>query len=477
MAAIRASVPARSILLPAGAALAANAAAAGLATRSGATVVVVVLAASAVFLAFVRPGVLLCAAVFGIVASADLLDLLVSVPRLSVAGVELQVSDLLLATIVLAWLGWELRRGGVPGPPLAELAREPAFVAFVPLLGLAAYDLERGGYGTLSSSRIFLYCILVPVAARVLETPRELRVLGGTVVAAAVVSSVGAVAMVAAGRNVTNSGLSTGGVRGLSIGGSFLVAGALLYVLASEVGGARRPWPVAPALVLVLAGGVAASGSRETWMGVLGALAIYALISSLRGIVRLALVLGLACLLALGAYSIAPQPPRLSATLSAIEHRLTSVDPGAAARDPSVQVRYDKWRVVWDQLKAHPLLGTGFGYPATYTSNIGGNNFVRGYVDDPENTQLWLWARMGTLGFLAWVAFNLLALGTLLVRFLRSRSAAARTAALWGAGILLVVWSGMMFSPVSAFASTLLLYWLAIALVPVTTRLASWSRP
>ena len=472
MAAIRASLPARSTLVLAGGALAANAAAAALATRSTSVVVVVVLAASVAVLAFVRPAVVLCGAVFGIVAS-DLLDQLVAIPRLSVAGLELQITDLMLAAILLAWLGWELRREGVPGPPLAALAREPAFVAFVPLLGLALYDLARGGYGTLSSSRIFLYCILVPVAVRVLETPRQLRILGGTVVGAGVAASIGAGAMLAAGRSVTNSGLSTGGIRGLSIGGSFLVAGALLYVLASTVGGAQLPSVVAPVLILVLAAGVAASGSRETWVGVLGALAIYALISPLRGVVRLALVLGLAGLLALGAYSIAPQPPRLSATVAAIEHRLASVDPGAAARDPSVQVRYDKWRVVWDQLKAHPLLGTGFGYPATYTSNIGGNNFVRSYVDDPENTQLWLWARMGTLGFVAWVAFNLLALGTLLVRFLRSRSADVRTAALWAAGVLVVVWSGMVFSPVSAFASTLLLYWLAIALVPVTARLGA----
>ena len=98
---------------------------------------------------------------------------------------------------------------------------------------------------------------------------------------------------------------------------------------------------------------------------------------------------------------------------------------------------------------------------------------MRSYVDDPENTHLWLWARMGTLGFLAWVGFNLLALGTLVARLLGTRVPAARTAALWAAGTLVVIWSGMAFSPVSAFGSTLLLYWLAIALVPVSRRLAA----
>ncbi len=373
---------------------------------------VVVLVAAVVVLAFVRPGVLLLAAAFGLVVSADLLDLIVTFPNLSFAGFQIQLSDLFLAAILLAWAGWELRREEA-GPRLAELAREPAFAAFVPLMAFAAYDLARGGHGVFSSMRVFGYCVLVPVVVRVLETPRQLRLLGTTIAAAAAISSVAAVAMVAAGRNVTDSGLSTGGLRGLSIGGSFLVAGALLYVLAAIVADTRPLNGLAPALVLLLFGGVVASGARETWIGVFAALAVFALVSSLRGVVRLALVAVLAGLLAFGAYSIVPHPPKLSAQVAAVEQRLSSVNPGTAVRDPSVQVRYEKWSVVWDQLKAHPLLGTGFGYPATYTSNIGGNNFVRSYVDDPENTHLWLWARMGTLGFIAWVGFNVLALWTL----------------------------------------------------------------
>jgi O-antigen ligase len=223
--------------------------------------------------------------------------------------------------------------------------------------------------------------------------------------------------------------------------------------------------------VLVLGGGVVASGARETWIGVFAALALFSALSALRGILRLSLALGLAGLIAAGAYTIVPHP-RVATSLAAAEQRLVSLSPDVAANDPSVQVRYDKWNVVWRQLQAHPLLGTGFGYPATYTSNVGGNNFVRSYVDDPENTQLWLLARMGWLGFAAWVSFNLLVLGTLVARFARTRSPAARTAALWAAGILLVVWSGMTFSPVYAFTPALVLYWLAVALAPVTRTLA-----
>ena len=122
-----------------------------------------------------------------------------------------------------------------------------------------------------------------------------------------------AVALVAAGRNVTERGLSTGGMRGLSIGGSFLVAGALLYVLASTVSDTRPLRGLAPALVLLLVGGVAASGARETWIGMLAAFAVFALLSSLRGAVRLALVVVLAGLLAFGAYTIVPHPPQLEA--------------------------------------------------------------------------------------------------------------------------------------------------------------------
>jgi O-antigen ligase len=405
--------------------------------------------------------------VFGLVMTADVVGIVAGPLSFSAGGLEVGLSDIVLAVALLAWAGAEL--GGGPRRPLRSLAAEPAFPLVVLFLGLGLYDLGRGGPGTLSSIRLFEYCIVVPLVVRTAASPRGLRALGRALVAGGVVSSAAAFAMVATGRSATEAGLSTGGLRGMSIGGSFLAAAALLYVLADVAADGRRITPGNALLVLVLAGGVAASGARETWIGVAGALALFLLSSPLRGGVRLALALVLSGALAFGAYSIAPHPPQLQERLAAIEHRLVSV--GEASADPSVQVRYDKWRIVWAQMRAHPFLGTGFGYPATYTSNIGGNNFVRAYVDDPENTQLWLWARMGTIGFAAWVGLNLVVLFTLL-RFVRAPAVAARTAALWGAGILVVVWAGMAFSPVSAFGSTLLLYWLGVALAPVARHLA-----
>lgn len=468
MPALRASAD-RPAVLVAGLTLLANGLALVLFERSPGLVLAALLLAGVVAAALARPGVVLCAVAFGVVASADLLDLVYTLPALGVAGFRLQLTDLFLLVALLALAATVARGDGTPALP--ALVREPAFAAFLPLALLAGWDLARGGHGTLSSARIFLYCVAVPLVVRTVATPRAFRVLGRSVVAAAVVASLAGVALTAAGRSVTASDLSTGGARGVSIGASFLVAGALVGVLAGVVSGARSPGLGSAAVVLALLGGVVASGARETWIGVGAALALFALVSALRGFLRLALVLALAGLIAGGAYTILPHPAKLDATLAAVEQRLASASPEAAVHDPSVQVRYEKWSVVWDQLRAHPWFGTGFGFPATYTSNIGGSNFVRAYVDDPENTQLWLWARMGTVGFAAWVAFNLLALGTAVVRFVRARGGAARTAELWAAGILLVVWSGMCFSPVSAFASTLLLYWLAVALVTVGARL------
>jgi O-antigen ligase len=427
-----------------------------------------VLVALVVTAAFAAPGAVLLACMFGLVVTADLLDLVASFPSLSVAGLQVELSDLFVAVALLAWAGTELR--GVRRPPLRTLTARAAFPLGVVFIALGAYDLERGGYGTMSSVRLFGYCIVVPLVVRTVDSPVALRALGRAVVAGGVVSSATAVAMVASGRSVTERGLSTGGIRGLSIGGSFLVGAALLYVLADVTSGGRRITPASALLVLALAGGVAASGARETWVGIAGALALFGIASPLRGGARLALALALTGALAFGVYSIAPHPPQLQERLAAMEHRLLSV--GQASADPSVEVRYDKWRIVWAQLHEHPFLGTGFGYPATYTSNIGGDNFVRAYVDDPENTHLWLWARMGTVGFAAWVAFNVVMLLTLLGS-VHAAAPAARTAALWGAGILVVVWAGMAFSPVSAFGSTLLLYWLGVALAPVARHLAA----
>ena len=111
MAAIRASAPARPTLLLGAAALVANAAVAGLSTRSPALVAVAVLVVAVAVLAFVRPGVLLLAAAFGLVVSADLVDLLFTLPNLGFGGFSIQLSDLFLVAILLAWAGWELQRG------------------------------------------------------------------------------------------------------------------------------------------------------------------------------------------------------------------------------------------------------------------------------------------------------------------------------------------------------------------------------
>ncbi len=426
-------------------------------------------------LAVLRPEWTLVGALFMILSSAELLDF-VTLPNLAAAGFQFQLTDLLLVLAFVAWIATEVRDAADERPPLgdtlAALLREPFAWGLVPLLAIAAVDLARGGQGTLSSARIFLYVVAVPVVMRLVDTPQRLRVLALTVVAAAAASSIVGIAMVAAGRNLTADGLSTGGLRGVSIRGSIAVASALLYVVARTIVSSRPLGGLVPVLLLLFIGGVAAAGARETWVGLAAALVLFVVVSPLGGFLRVIGALVLALGLGLGAYSIVPHRENLAAQVSAVESRLTSLNPATATQDPSVTVRFEKWNVVWQQFRQHPVFGTGFGYPATYTSNIGGNNFQRSYVDDPENTQLWLWARMGTVGFASWILFNVLALGSLLVLHVRRRDAEARAAALWGAGTLVVIWAGMTFSPVSAFASVLLLFWVAIALAPVVRRLA-----
>lgn len=459
MAAIRVERAAPAALALA-AAIVANALVAVLvAHRPAAAVGLIAAGAIAVFVV-VRPGAALLAAVVGIIVTADLLDLVASMPRLSVGGLEIELSDLFLAVMLVAAAARDGRSR--PRPSLTPIVRSPAFVPWAAFAVVGAYDLARGGYGTMSSVRVFAYCVVVPLVVRSVGSAAELRLLGNAVVVGGSIASFAAVAMLASGRSVTQSDLSTGGIRGLSIGGSFLVAAALLSVLAGVAAGEHVGLRTV-AVVLLLSAGVVASGARETWLGLVVALALFVLAAPLRGTLRLALVFALAGALAVGAYAAAPHPPQLQERLASLENRLVSVRSGG--QDPSVSVRYDKWRVVWSQARAHPFLGTGFGYPATYTSNIGGDNFVRAYVDDPENTHLWLLARMGLVGFAAWIALNL-AVTLQLLRIARARQGAARRAALWGLGILGVVWAGMAFSPVSAFGATLLLYWFAVGLAP-----------
>lgn len=480
MAAIRARAAAGHRLALVAAAAGANLALAlGLAREPKAMVAAVALVAI-LTLAVIRPGLVLCAALFLLVVAGEVFAF-VPFPSLAFAGLQIGLSDLLLALALLAWLGWEARPLAARGEPaladaVAAVMHEPFAWALVPLLLIAAYDLARGGPGSLSSARLFAYSVVMLVAIRVLDTPRALRAFGLTIVAGAVAASLIAVALVLSGRSLNATDLSTGGARGLSIGGSFLVAAALLYVLARRVVSDAALRGVAPLLVLVLAGGVLASGARETWVGVAMAMVLFAVVSPVRGLWRLAAVVVCAALLAVGAYSLAPRQQHLGSSLASLENRIAAIHPASAVQDPSVQDRLTKWRVVWEQVRSHPVLGTGFGHAETYWTNFGGNNFERFTIDDPENTHLWLWARTGTLGFAAWVAFNVLAAGSLLWRFFHARSPLARATALWATATLLVIWSGMTFSPISAFGGTILLYWLAVAAAPITRRLDADAR-
>ncbi len=403
----------------------------------------------------------------------------VTEPRLFVGSVEITSQDMLLALVLVSWVAWEL--AGAPGDDgeplgtaLKALIREPLAWTFLLLVFFVLVAVARGGPTSATTARLFFYSVLVLAAYRVVTSARQLKTITALVVAGAVGPSLLGLYLTATGQSITERDLSTGGVRGVAISGSYLVAAGLLYVLASRATAANRFPVVWPALVLVLLGGVVASGARQTWLGTAAGLATFAFVSPVRGVLRMAAAGAAVAALAVAVYSVAPRE-RVDENIEAARERLTSVTSDRYRSDPSAEDRLIKWNVVWGQVKEQPVLGTGFGFTFTYTTNFGGSNFVRHVSDDPENTHLWVWARMGTVGFLAWVLFNLAAFVSLLRRYARATSPFVRSVALWGAGTLAVLWSGMAFSPVTAFRSTILVFWLVIALVPILRRLEERS--
>lgn len=386
-------------------------------------------------------------------------------PTLGAGGLIIFPQDLGVVLLLGAWAVWEAQRpGGGLEAAIRRFAREPVFWTYLTLLVFVFIAIFRADEGGFNSARMFLYAAVAVAVFRLITEERHLRIVTAALVVGASLTSLYGLFLVAQGQSITDADLSTGGTRGVAISASYIVASAFAYVMASRVAGVARFGPFWPLLLLVLAGGLIASGARQTWIGVLAAVVLFAVASPLRGVLRMGVSIGAAVLIALALFTLFPSQ-QAAETLADVETR-AATDP---ATDNSSEDRRIKWREAWNQVEQQPLLGTGFGATFTYTTNFSrfGNNFVRQVSDDPENTHLWIWARVGTVGFIAWIVLNLLAFGSLLVRFARASTPLLRSVALWGAGSLMIVWAGMAFSPVSSFRSTLFLFWLVFALIPM----------
>ncbi|WP_019631721.1 O-antigen ligase family protein [Actinomadura atramentaria] len=318
-------------------------------------------------------------------------------------GVNPTVADGVSAVLVLVVLAFAVaRRWTLPARAL------PAFAPLLVALGattVASRDVAASLPGFVRNAQIF---VLVPLAVVLaLRERRDTAVVGGAVLAVAVVESAYGLWQSATGHGASYDGapvraVGTFGsldVMALSTVASFGVLAALAFALA---GSRRARFALVPAFA-VLAAALGAALSRGSWIALAVAVAAVLLVVN-----RRLLVVAVACGAALGVVVVGG----FGIGADTVAQRVRSIASTADTPDQSVSDRYALWRTAEDIWGAHPVAGVGVkNFPAFRDAHAplelssGGetadavNGYHRQPLLSPHNEYLLLLSEQGLLGF------------------------------------------------------------------------------
>jgi len=177
--------------------------------------------------------------------------------------------------------------------------------------------------------------------------------------------------------------------------------------------------------------GLAIVQSRATYIALAACLVVFVLLREGRKALTLLTLASLAVvgIFVLGAFGIELSGRVGPVNVAFLEDHLRSIVGVKVTNASTVESRVDLVNDVMKHIRAHPIVGEGFGQPLV------------DYVDDetgaavrvPHNSSLTIMARLGSVGFMVWLAFN----GCLMARFIyayrhwRSWDALFREFALW----------------------------------------------
>jgi hypothetical protein len=331
------------------------------------------------------------------------------VPSLPLAGGQIKASELafvsLLAIVALKYIN----RGG-------EIinAMRPYLLPFGLLFVLAFISILNGFFVfhnhtkyILYESRTFLYWLVIPAVALIVDSRRklDLLVLGilfvGILLALMVlVQSFTGVTLLSAGRGVedlqTSATLYRDVVRSNVGGGIFVIMFSLFLLVARGLYKAESMIKVV-VWILILSAAVIATFGRGIWFAGLFSALVMSLMIGTREFVKL-LVLG-SLIIVIAATGLAVSRPNM---LDAIEERITSVISHSMEKDEAVEWRAVEREYAYKKIVQYPILGIGLG---------GEYQPLRNHFMSPEQTRfihngyLYLVLKMGVFALLVpfWV--------------------------------------------------------------------------
>ncbi|MBM3316478.1 MAG: O-antigen ligase family protein, partial [Candidatus Eisenbacteria bacterium] len=341
---------------------------------------------------------------------------------LSLGGLNLYATDLLVLLLAAAWLLGGLRAGRLPARP-----RDPIVIAMTLYLLYGLFSLARSwplhGRAALPDFRMqFLYALLFPLCLWAFARPETRRVLLGSVIGAAALISLLGFANAIAGRPVgmTTSSLTYRYLSGLQALAAFFG----LSLIAGYVWSRARPaWSLLLGALCLAA--VLLAQARSVWLG--GALALLVALGGATAATRRRLLRHLPLVGAVGLIALAAVFALNLGLTEDLATRAASL--AEVSTDLTTIWRLYVWGEAWNDLRASPLLGLGLGREFAYF-----DAFEGAWRTDRQlhNSHLELAYYTGWIGALLLVAFQLLVL-------LRTLRAARRAGGTPGEGRLLAL--------------------------------------
>lgn len=259
------------------------------------------------------------------------------------------------------------------------------------------------------------------------------------------------------------SSLSTGGTRVLALSVALYLACALFLALLNlEIDETARGRALHIAVACLALFGIILAYGRGTFAAV--AVAVPLLVLGFRRVRRSLLSLLPLCLpfLALAAIFVPRAMPELAPTL------INRVTPPTADQDLSVRWRQEANAAVWPQVEESPLIGVGFGRPASFTLEEVGRRFTIG--QDPHNSYVFLLAGGGVFVLASFVLLLLTFAFDCWRRLRHAREGHERVLIIWSGFALFAFLVNALAEPLFNWPTVLLTIWTLMLLpssVPV----------